>query len=279
MVDLSGTIIMPLSVADLKALRSLAQKKFRQSAGKIVIEGARLIETALQSSAEVERVICTEDYLRRENGSALSALAQQRGVRVESLTPTQAEQLGQTRSPQGVFAVVAWDSAPAQPIVSPPALIIDGVADPGNVGTLLRTADWFGLATVCLSGDSADLTNPKVVRGGMGAHFHLPHLYQGDILPIVDAARSADMALIGSVLDGTPIDIWLTRSPIADSNWALVVGNEARGLSEAMLKRIDHAVTIGGAGSAESLNVTVAAGIMLHHLAGSPSSNKGPRRT
>ncbi|MCH7574154.1 MAG: RNA methyltransferase [Candidatus Marinimicrobia bacterium] len=251
---------MPLSSADLKSLRSLAQKKFRQTSGKIVIEGTRLIESALQSSAMVERVLCTEDYRRNDSGVMLNALAAGRDIPVETLTSTQAGQLSETRLPQGVYAVVAWpESSP--PDLEPPILVLDAIADPGNLGTLLRTADWFGLATVLVSADSADITNPKVVRGGMGAHFHLPRLFQGELAAQLASMQENGTVVIGATLSGEPLSA--TQAPPA---WALVLGSEAHGLSTLWRTALDQAVTVASAGAAESLNVAVAGGIILNHL-------------
>ncbi|MCH8328256.1 MAG: RNA methyltransferase [Candidatus Marinimicrobia bacterium] len=252
---------MPLSNTVFKAFRALSQKKHRLASGKIVIEGWRLIESALQSPAVVERVLCNDDFRHSDHGATFSALAAGRNIPVESLTPTQAEQLSDIRTPPGAYAVVTWPDRPAPTDLRPPILVLDAIANPGNLGTLLRTADWFGLPTVLVSDDSADITNPKVVRGGMGAHFHLPQLYQGELASQLAAMQADGTVIIGATLEGGP----LSAVP-APPAWALVLGSEAHGLSAHWSAALNVAVTIPSAGAAESLNVAVAGGIILNHL-------------
>ncbi|MFB0515711.1 MAG: TrmH family RNA methyltransferase, partial [Candidatus Neomarinimicrobiota bacterium] len=134
--------------------------------------------------------------------------------------------------------------------------------DPGNMGTLLRTADWFAIPTVWVSQASADVFNPKVLRGGMGAHFHIPNLWQGDLAVPAQQISAEGIILLGATMDGRPLD----QIAAPGQAWALVVGSEAHGLSPFWRGCLDEAVTIPGAGRAESLNASVATGIILHYL-------------
>ena len=253
---------MPLSRADIQSLRALAGKKDRLASGKMLIEGARLAAEALQAPGTVERLMVTNAFLAGDEWSRLDGLAGQQGLVPESITAKQAEQLSQTRSPQGIFALLDWPlQAPGKTAVAPPVLVLDAIADPGNLGTLLRTADWFGLPSVYVSADSADITNPKVVRSAMGAHFHLPQLLQGDLMELPRQLADRGVPILGAVLDGEPA---AELAPLTE--WALVLGSEAHGLSPFWLERLDRRLTVAGGGAAESLNVTVAAGILLHRL-------------
>lgn len=220
------------------------------------------MDAALKSPAVVDRLLVTEQFASAPAWPIIAELAEKGDLQPEPITALQAEQLSDTRTPQGLFAVVAWPERHT-PDLEPPILILDAISDPGNLGALLRTAGWFGLPSVWVSDDSADMTNPKAVRGGMGAHFQLANLYQGDIEALADGLKENGITLIGAVMGGEP----LPNLTGVDS-WALVMGNEARGLSPYWRTRLDRAVTIPGAGAAESLNVTVAAGIFLNHLAG-----------
>lgn len=253
---------MSLSRIDLQSLRSLAQKKHRYAQGRYLIEGSRLVGEAIRSGAGVERLLLTDKFAASTAGEQIAGEAG--GLEVTRLTATQAEQLSETPHPQGIFAVLtlpAPDRSPPQPL-EPPILILDHIADPGNLGSILRTADWFGIPTVWVSAESADITNPKVVRGGMGAHFHLSHLWQGDLAAGADRLAAEGVTLMGATLDGQSID--QVKPP--GQSWALVLGSEARGLSPYWRERLDVAVTIPGQGQAESLNVVVAAGVLLHQL-------------
>ena len=228
------------------------------------MEGARLTLEAVRSEHPVDALLATRAFLESERWVGLKEAATGRGLAVEQITDTQAEQLADTRNPQGVFAVCLLpDPFPLENITPhPPILVLDGISDPGNLGTLLRTANWFGVPTVWVSADSADLYSPKVVRGGMGAHFHIAYLHQGHLNEAGARLAHAGITVWGASVDGTPLD----QVGPPSERWALVLGSEARGLSRAWRTRADVLVSVSGHGSAESLNVAVAGGIILHQL-------------
>ncbi len=258
---------MSLTQRELKYLRSLRQKKCRLIEGRCLVEGARLVAEALQSPVAVERVLMTTSFTGSVSCGTVESALSAGELEPTVITDVQAQQLAETRHPQGIFAVVLLPSGlpPAKRLLQPPILILDDIADPGNLGTLLRTADWYGLPTVWVSRASADVYNPKVLRGGMGAHFHLPTLWQGDLTSAADELKSKDITLLGAALDGSPMEQLKPPS----KNWALVIGSEARGLSACWRQRLDEVVTIPGYGQAESLNAAVAGGIILQRLLGS----------
>ncbi|UCH62688.1 MAG: RNA methyltransferase [Fidelibacterota bacterium] len=260
---------MPLSQRAFKDLRALRLKKHRRGQGRCLVEGARLAAEALRSSMGVQQVLVTAGFTRSEAWPAIEAGVRTRGSEPVFLTDTQAEQLADTRHPQGVFAVVSLPVEPPRPeqLYQPPIFILDDIADPGNLGTLLRTADWFGVPSVWVSSKSADIYNPKVFRGGMGAHFHLPSLWQGDMTACAGQLADRGIALLGAALGGRSLDQF--KPP--GKAWALVVGSEARGLSTFWREQLDEAITIPGSGQAESLNAAVAGGIILHYLLHSSS--------
>ena len=245
-------------------LRALRLKKYRQAAGVFLVEGARLTLEAARSQQPMDALLATGAFRESERWAGLKEAADKRGLPVEQITATQAKQLSETRNPQGVFGVCRLpgqtalaDGAPKSPI-----LILDRISDPGNLGTLLRTADWFGIPTVWISADSADIYSPKVVRGGMGAHFHIAYMRQGDLTEAGDRLARADITVWGASVNGTPLD---QMGPLPE-RWALALGSEARGLSRAWKQRADVLVSVSGHGPAESLNVAVAGGVILHQL-------------
>ena len=204
-----------------------------------------MVKEALSSEAVIERVLVSDKFAAGPAWPELEASS--RDTTIISITETQAQQLGDTRHPQEIFAVLkipVAHSKPHPPVI-PPVLILDGISDPGNLGTLLRTAEWFGVRTVLASATSADVYNPKVVRSGMGAHFYLPALWQGESMKIPPVLGSKDILLLGATLTGKLLD----QLPSLGQNWALVIGSEAHGLSELWSERLDIALTISGAGS------------------------------
>ena len=252
------------SVRELKDLRLLRHKKYRQAQRRYLIEGARLVVDSLASGSPIRQVFYTADFKTSILWQEISPAAAARGIPLVEISPSQADILRTTRHTQGVFAVLPLPDPPGDParLLETPILVLDGISNPGNMGTLLRIADWFGMPTVWISAASADLFNPKVLRGAMGAHFHLKNIYQGDLEPLSNILAENHIFCLGAAIQGEHLG---SIAPRGD-DWALVLGNEARGVSKQWQKRLDRAVKIPGIGSAESLNVSVAAGIILYHL-------------
>ncbi len=252
------------SARELKDLRLLRHKKYRQAQRRYLLEGARLVVEALDSGAPVKQIFYTSDFTTAEFWQEISPAAGARDIPLVEITPLQADILRTTRHTQGVFAVLPLPDPPRDPaeLLEAPIMVLDDISDPGNLGTLMRIADWFGMPTVWISAASADLFNPKVVRGAMGAHFHIKNIYKGDLEPLSGLLAESHIFCLGAAIHGDPLDSF---GPVGD-DWALVLGNEARGLSKHWQKRLDRAVKIPGLGSAESLNVSVAAGIILYQL-------------
>ena len=140
-------------------------------------------------------------------------------------------------------------------------LILDNISDPGNMGTILRTAIWFGIKDVILSSECVDLYNSKVVRSGMGAHFHLNQIVINSLDNLIPKLQKDGFSIIGAELDGTSINKFTVPS-----KWALVLGSEAHGISPYIKSSLDESVTIPNKDNLESLNVAVAAGIILNSL-------------
>ncbi len=252
------------SARELKDLRLLRHKKYRQAQQRYLIEGARMVVEALASGAPVSRIFYTADFTTSELWQQISLAAAARDITSMEITPSQADILRTTRHTQGVFAVLPLPTPPEAPaqLLEAPILVLDDISDPGNLGILLRIADWFGMPTVWISAASVDLFNPKVVRSAMGAHFHIKNIYKSDLEPLSRLLAENHIFCLGAAIQGEHLG---SIAPVGD-DWALVLGNEARGLSKQWQERLDRAVKIPGLGSAESLNVSVAAGIILYQL-------------
>jgi RNA methyltransferase, TrmH family len=246
----------------LTLARDLKRRKAREREGLFVVEGIRSIEELLRSPLDVVGVLAAPKLIDSPRGAALLETMKAGGRDVSEVDEKEFRSAAETESPQGVLAVarVPTRSLASLAGVSPlRLLVLDAVQDPGNVGTLLRTAMALeAQATVALPG-TVDVWNAKVVRSAMGAHFH--HLALHTTWPQLRAfLQENEIPLWGTDARGEPIP---DRAP---PRLAVAVGNEGAGLTDEV--RAATARTVGlplGAG-AESLNVAVAAGILLHAL-------------
>jgi TrmH family RNA methyltransferase len=245
-------------------LRDLQRRKARERRGLVVAEGRRVVEDALQAGAKVTVLLVADDV--QEQASGLLAEAARKGIEAEVVARKDFDALADTESPGGVLAVVEWQPLTLEQVRRPDggrqrALVIDGVQDPGNVGTMIRTAHALGAwLTVALDG-TADVRGAKVVRGSAGALFR-HQVAAATFDEWRDYAARAGVATWLAVADGEPLD---PLAPVAGSI-ALVIGNEGQGV-RAEWRRYEHrAVSVPMRAGAESLNAAVAAGILLFEL-------------
>lgn len=256
---------MSLSRTDLKNLRRLQLKKFRDQEQAFLIEGIRLCEEALAAAAPLQRALVCREQLQHPRGQALLRALEASAILLETVDAAALQLLADTRAPQGIVAVAEIHQPPPLQLAltrAPLLLAIDTLADPGNLGTILRSAAWFGLTQVLLSHDTVELHNPKAVRSSMGALFHL-EVHEGlDLEAIATEARSAGWRLLAAeAAGGTP-------APLVHGSGRdlLVIGSEAHGLHDGLLSLSDLRITIPGSGGGESLNAALAAGILLYQL-------------
>jgi TrmH family RNA methyltransferase len=251
------------SVRLLTLARDLRRRKARDRQQLFVSEGVRAVEELLRSPVAVRGALITPQIRDSPRGASLERLLRDRNVELAEVSPSEFASAAETESPQGVLAIAevptrALDQLPVAADLR--LLILDALQDPGNVGTILRTAAALGVtATVALPG-TVDLWNAKVVRSAMGAHFqHLALSGNWDELDAFRAARG--ISLWAADADGTMVD-----RAAAPPRLALVVGNEGSGVSDAARERADRLVAIPIASNVDSLNVAVATGILLHEL-------------
>ena len=246
----------------LTVARDLQRRKARERSGRFVAEGVRAIEELLASQLAIHGVLASPASRETERGSAVLAAAATRGIPVLEVSEPEFSSAADTDSPQGVLAIAeipSW-TFEALPSAGLRLLVLDGLQDPGNVGTILRTAAAFDVsATIALPG-TVDLWNAKVVRGAMGSHFARPTLTS--TIEMVHAfLQQRSIALWGADASGTSIAT--LRVP---EHWALAVGNEGAGLSPRTLALADKTVALPINAAVESLNVAVATGIFLFAL-------------
>ncbi len=247
----------------LSVVRDLQRRRARKRRGLAVAEGVRLVEEALAAGLAFRGALAAHTVLTTPRGAALLKDLADHAVTVDDISEAELAQLADTESPQGILAVVEpprWELVQIRPEPGLPVLVLDGVQDPGNVGTLLRTAFALGSPGAILLTGTADLANPKVMRSGMGATFRLPtaRVSEGQL---AKWAREYAVTLWTAAAVGTPVGRITPPERLA-----LVVGNEGAGVRPSIKSLAKQHVTVPLARGAESLNVAVAAGIILHEV-------------
>jgi TrmH family RNA methyltransferase len=246
----------------LSLARDLKRRKARDREGVFVVEGIRAVEELLRSPLAVRGLLVAPKLIDSPRGAALIEAAKAKGVDVADVDEKDFRSAAETESPQGIVAIAETPKRSMSALATTGAmrlLLLDAVQDPGNVGTIIRTAAALGAdATIALPG-TVDVWNAKVVRSAMGAHFHHP-------------AFHASWEDVESFLSSTSTPLWAAdaggeRLPDkAPARLALAVGNEGGGLSAAVRSGAARVVSLPIANTVESLNVAVAAGIILHEL-------------
>jgi TrmH family RNA methyltransferase len=225
----------------------------------VVVEGPELLSVAMDTGAPVEAVYVAPEGRATPAVADVVARAFDAGVRVFDLAPGVVERVADTVNPQPLLAVVGFTTATLDAVRHASMLVVCvDVRDPGNAGTMIRTADASGMdAVICCDG-TVDPTNPKTVRASAGSLFHIPVVAGGEPEMVIETVRSWGFTTVGTaVRAGVDYAAFDWRRPTA-----LVFGNEASGLSESMLAGLDAQVSIPMAGKAESLNVSVAAAVL-----------------
>ncbi len=244
-------------------IRDLMRRKGRERRGLAVAEGIRLVEEALSARIPIRGAVAGPALESTSRGQALKARLLGAGVTLSHVADRELTALADTEHPQGIIAVVEpppWSLDQLDLTRSSVVLVLDAIQDPGNVGTLIRTAHGLGAAGIIALKGTADLNNPKVLRGAMGASFRLPAVAADDA-ELEAWLAAARVNLWATAMGGTPLKQWRASGPVA-----IVVGNEGAGIRPALLGRTAGSIGIPLREGAESLNVAVAAGILLFEV-------------
>jgi TrmH family RNA methyltransferase len=249
------------SRSQLKRWRALGRRKGREEHGLALAEGPRLLEELLDATVPVRAVLFTEAAAAEPATAALLGRARAAGVVCERVGPRELEILADTVTPQGILAVFevaarAWSDLPAADVV-----VLDGVQDPGNLGTLLRTAEGLGVGGAVAVEGTVDPWNPKAVRASAGSIFRLP-VVRASRAEAVERLATGGWSVWAAAADGEPF----RRGDALPGRIALVLGNEGRGVSPELLAAADRRVAIAMAADVESLNVAVAAAILMDRI-------------
>ncbi|MBK1441625.1 RNA methyltransferase [Parapedobacter sp. ISTM3] len=243
-----------LSKLQIRTIASLQHKKFRREHGLFVVEGVKSVTEFLRSDYTVQHVFYTS-----QAATKLTKIPQ--NIKSDEISDSDLQRISALKTPQGVLALVRIPTAP--PITDNMLrntfhLVLDDIQDPGNLGTIIRTAEWFGLKRIICSVSSVDAYNPKAVQASMGSLARMQLVYT-DIRALV---AQAPVPIFGAVLNG----LSLYEADFGHEG-LIVLGNEGNGISQAVLPHINHHITIPRVGQAESLNVAISAALFCSALA------------
>jgi TrmH family RNA methyltransferase len=252
-----------VAVTLIRTIRDLQRRRARERRGQALIEGVRLVEEALEAGLTMAGAAVAPGLESTSRGQALQRRLRAAAIPLEQVSDADLTRLADTDQPQGVVAVVeppVWDLTQLRMGTAGVVLVLDAVQDPGNVGALARTALGLGAVGLLTLPGTADLLNPKVLRGSMGALFRLPAIAL-EVEELLRWSGDCGVALWATGPDGTPASEVVRQGPVA-----VVVGNEGSGVRPALVARADQVVSVPLQGGVESLNVAVAAGIILHEV-------------
>ena len=250
----------------LKYLRKLSNKSFRDHENAFFIEGTKLFGEAFSESSHghltFRHVFMTEQWFELQSHSIRDELKMldEKGIPVSIIKEAILNSVSTMAQSEGIICVLNKMTYPVSDFKS--YILLEDVQDPYNVGTIIRTADAAGIDCIITSMKTADIYNEKVLRGSMGSVFHLP-VYQVESLTAYTAIlKDKKVVIIGTSLNGE--SLW-ERKPVTEP-YAIVMGNESRGMSDELMKQCDVLLKIPILGKAESLNVSTAAGIIIYDI-------------
>jgi TrmH family RNA methyltransferase len=243
---------MALTRNEIKFIKSLQEKKVREQERLFVVEGVKLVEELLlQDKMEVEAIYATPEFVPTAS----------RNLNLVTISESDLERISGLVNPNRVLALVRFPQPKSIDWqFEKNVLVLDEIKDPGNLGTILRTADWFGINTVIASENCVDLYNPKVIQASMGAVYRINYV-QDSLQKVLPDLKKSGFKLVGAAMQGK--DLYTYSYP---EKLALVMGSESHGISEKTNELLDETLTIPKFGETESLNVGVAAAIILSHF-------------
>ena len=249
-----------ITKSELKYYNSLLQKKFRNLENKFIAEGKKVVLEGLKSSYQAEIIFITQNFLQKEE--EFIRLLKTFDTRIVKLKSTDFKKISETRTPEGVAAVFGNKRSELNlsSLRESILIYIENISDPGNLGTIIRNCDWFGVENIFLSKESAEIFNPKVIRASMGSVFHI-NVFEDVHIKDIGNLKETGYKFICADIDGENIFKARKRDKII-----LFLSNESKGPSNELLSLMDGKVTIPGKGKAESLNVASASAVLLAEL-------------
>ena len=246
---------------DVKEIQALKQAKGRKERGIFAVEGNKLVEELINSKFRVNNIFATEVWVEK-NPVLAKKIAD-----YEVITPKQMEQISNFVTPPGVFATAMMPKYKIEPkdTENQLVLLLDGINDPGNLGTIIRTADWFGIRHIVCSPDCVEFYNPKTIQATMGSFTHVC-MHKRPLATFLEQ-ESSHRRILGTFLNGESIGHFDFQS-----SDIVVIGNESNGISPEVAATVTHRITIPSASqgldTAESLNAAVAAAVVMFQWRG-----------
>jgi TrmH family RNA methyltransferase len=237
-----------ISINQKKYVNSLKQKKFRTKDNSFVVEGVKMIEELLQSDYEVKEIYATQSWIE------INPL-----IDCNEVSEKELSQISSLSTPNEVIAVVKQKEHQLIDISSSLTIALDKIQDPGNLGTIIRTADWFCIQNIVCSENSVDVYNSKVMQATMGSFFRVNIVYDN----LKEFFRNnGDLKVYGALLEGQSVYV----KGLNPKGSVLLMGNESKGISEELIPFITDKISIPKIGGAESLNVSTATAIICSEL-------------
>jgi len=243
-----------LSKTQVKYIQSLLHKKFREEYGQFIVEGPKMASEAIAlSPADIINIYACNDWIST-NQSIDKDLAQ----KIVEVSAQEMEKISAQHTPSGVLVILRKPSLSLPRGWDGLTLVLDGIQDPGNLGTIIRTADWFGVRHIICGTGTADCYNPKVIQSTMGSIFRVRLFYE-DLNSFFD--QNSKIPIAATSLEGEPL-----RAAEKWETLFLVIGNESQGVQQDIINRAQRKILIPRTGHGESLNAAVATGIVLYEL-------------
>lgn len=247
-----------LTKNQLKYYSSLLTKKQRHEEKKFLVEGPKLILEALESGYRCATVFALNEI---ENDDFMNRI-QKHKMEIEFIKPQEFEKLCDTKNPQGVVGVFNFKHHSTRDYTNQKFVVaLENISDPGNMGTILRNCDWFGVKNILLNRNCAEIYNPKVIRASAGSLFHLNISMEEDLINLLSERKKLGYKILCADLKGENLYNFNYREKLI-----LVLANEANGPTEELLSVSDLRITIPRKGNAESLNVACASAVILSEL-------------
>ncbi len=246
-----------LSKNQQKFISALGIKKYREQENCFVVEGVKPTEELLLSAIKVRAIYAVEDWLTESRKKQLD----KRNIAWQVVSQAELEKVSQLKTPNQVLAVAEMPAWVMPELNTGFFILLDRINDPGNLGTIIRIADWFGIKAVICSPDTTDCFNGKVVQSTMGSLFKVPVIYT-DLATLIKKASGSKTPVYVADMDGTPV-----QEVKFGENGFLLMGSESHGVNPNLFLPETQRITIPRIGQAESLNVAVAAGIICSRIA------------
>lgn len=248
----------------IKEIKALKERKHREATGLFFIEGIKFVEEALKEKTGIVRVVISEQLPLNKGGEEILSKVKACGCEMFSVPEGLFKEISDTQTPQGILAVISARHCSLEEIIEDNnfLVLLDSIQDPGNMGTIIRTADATGATGILVSKGCVDVYNPKVLRSTMGSIFHVPICMCENTVETVNMLKSQGVKVYAAHLNGK-LNYF---EPDMKNNITLIVGNEANGISDEVAASANELVKIPMPGRSESLNASIAAGLLMYEV-------------